>query len=84
MANILFRTHAITEFLGEEEIPAADIHYRLQRVYGDVCMGASSVRRRVKHLKMGTRASKISLVALAFKQPQLNPKGWILIEFLKP
>ena len=42
----------VIEFL-KEEIPVADIHHRLQRVYGDVCMGASSVRRWVKHFKDG-------------------------------
>jgi hypothetical protein len=31
-----FRQRAVIEFLVKEEIPAADIHYRLQRVYGDV------------------------------------------------
>ncbi|KAJ4450440.1 hypothetical protein ANN_01864 [Periplaneta americana] len=32
---------------------AAEIHLRLQRAYGDVCMGASSVRRWVKHFEGG-------------------------------
>ena len=44
---------AVIEFLVKEEIPAAEIHHRLQRVYGSVCMGASSVRRWVKHFKDG-------------------------------
>jgi hypothetical protein len=45
MANsdVLFRQRAVIEFLVKEEILAADIRYRLQRVYGHVCMGASSV-----------------------------------------
>ena len=51
--NVLFRQHAIIEFLVKEEIPAADIHHRLQRAYGDVCMGANSVRQWVKHFKDG-------------------------------
>ena len=51
--NVSFRQRAVIEFLVKEEIPAADIHHRLQRVYGDVCMGASSVRRWVKHFKDG-------------------------------
>ncbi|KAJ9587325.1 hypothetical protein L9F63_019152, partial [Diploptera punctata] len=42
---------------------------RLQCAYGDACMGASSVRRWVKHLKMGTRVSKMSLVAVAHALP---------------
>ena len=35
----------VIEFLVKEEIPAADIHHRLQRVYGDAFIGASCVRR---------------------------------------
>ena len=37
----------------KEEIPAAEIHQRLQRAYGSACMGASSVRRWVKNFKDG-------------------------------
>jgi len=45
MANndVSFLQCAIIEFPLKEVIPTADIHHRLQRVYGDVCMGASSV-----------------------------------------
>jgi hypothetical protein len=42
--NFLFRQCAVIEYLVKEEIPAADIHHRLQRMYRDVCMGASIVR----------------------------------------
>ena len=42
--NVSFRQRAVVGFLVKDEIPAADIHHRLQRVYGDVCMAASSVR----------------------------------------
>jgi len=52
-SDVLFRQCAVIEFLVKEEIPAADIHHRLQRLYGDVCMCASSVRRWVKHFKDG-------------------------------
>ena len=48
-----FRQCAVIEFLVKEEIPAAEIHQRLQRAYGSVCMGASNVRRWVKHFKDG-------------------------------
>ena len=51
--DMSFRQHAVIEFLVIEEIPAAAIHQRLQRAYGSVCMGASSVRRWVKHFKDG-------------------------------
>jgi hypothetical protein len=46
--DVSFRQHVVIEFLVKEEIPAADIHHRIQHVYGDVCMGASIVRRWVK------------------------------------
>jgi transposase len=52
--DVSFRQRAGIEFLVKEEFPVADIHHRLQLVYGDVCMGASSVRRWVKHFKDGT------------------------------
>ena len=51
--DVSFRQRAVIEFLVKEEIPAADIHHRLQRVYEDVCMGASSGRRWVKRFKDG-------------------------------
>ena len=51
--DMSFRQRAVIEFLVKEEIPAAEIHPRLQRAYGSVCMGASSVRRWVKHFKDG-------------------------------
>ncbi|PSN42912.1 hypothetical protein C0J52_12034 [Blattella germanica] len=55
MADIIvsFRQCAVIEFLVKEEQSAVDIHQRLQRAYGDTCMGASSVRRWVKHFKDG-------------------------------
>jgi len=51
--DMSFRQRAVIEFLVKEETPAAEIHQRLQPAYGSVCMGASSVRRWVKHLKDG-------------------------------
>ena len=48
-----FRQRAVIEFIVKEDIPVAEIHQRLQRAYGSVCMGASSVRRWVKHFKDG-------------------------------
>ena len=51
--NMSFRQRAVIEFLVKEEIPAAEIHQRLQRAYGSVCMGVSSVLRWVKHFKDG-------------------------------
>jgi len=51
--DVSFRQRAVIEFLVKEEIPAADNHHRLQRVYGDVCVGTSSVGWWVKHFKEG-------------------------------
>jgi len=51
--DMSFRQRAVIEFLVKDENPAAEIHQRLQREYGSVCMGASSVRRWVKHFKDG-------------------------------
>jgi len=51
--DMSFRQRSVVEFLVKEEIPAAEIDQRLQRSYGSVCMGASSVRRWVKHFKDG-------------------------------
>ena len=52
-SDMSFRQRAVIEFLVREEIPAAEIHQRLQRAYGSVCIGTSSVRRWVKHFKDG-------------------------------
>ena len=51
--DMSFRQRAVIKFLVKEEIPAAEIHHRLHRAYGSVCMGASSVGRWVKHFKEG-------------------------------
>ena len=51
--DMSFRQRAVIEFLVKEEIRTAEIHQRLQRAYGNVFMGASSVRRSVKHFKDG-------------------------------
>jgi len=48
-----FHQHDVIELLIKEEVPDAEIHQRLQRAYGSACMGASSVRRWVKHFKDG-------------------------------
>jgi hypothetical protein len=39
------RQRAVIEYLVKEELPAAEIHRRLQRAYRSVCIGTSSVRR---------------------------------------
>ena len=51
--DMSFRQRAVIEFLVKEEFPAAEIHHSLQSAYVSVCMGASCVRRWVKHFKDG-------------------------------
>ena len=67
--DMLFRQCAVIEFLVKEEIPAAEIHQRLQRAYGSMCMGASSVRRWVKHFKDGKTE--------AFRKQCVSVFGWL-------
>ena len=68
---VSFRQRAVIEFLVKEETPAAEIRRRLQRVYDNVCMGASSVRRWVKNFKDGNTL-QICPIAVALKRPLLN------------
>ena len=51
--GVSFCRWVVIEFFVKEEIPAADIHHRLQRMYGNVYMGRSSVRWWVKRVKDG-------------------------------
>jgi transposase len=53
ITDLWFRQRAFTEFLVKEGNSAAVIYEWLRVVSGDVCMGASSVRRWVKHFKDG-------------------------------
>ena len=67
--DMSFRQRAVIEFLVKEEMPAAEIHQRLQRAYGSVCMGASSVRRWVKHFKDGEREAIQKAVRQCLRMP---------------
>jgi len=73
--DVSFRQHAVIKFLVKEHIPTADIQGRLQRVYGDVCMGASSVGRWAKHFKDGNTSIQ--------DQPQVNPTRRELMKSLR-
>jgi hypothetical protein len=53
ITDISYRQCAVIEFLVKEGNSAGVIYGRLHGVYGDVCMGVSSVRRRMKHFKDG-------------------------------
>jgi hypothetical protein len=48
--------HAMIEFLVKENSSAANIFDKLCHVYGDSCMGASSVQLCVKHFKDGNKS----------------------------
>jgi hypothetical protein len=51
VTGMSFYQRAVIEFLVKEGKSAGVIYERLHSVYGDVCMGVSSVRRWVKHFK---------------------------------
>ena len=70
--DMSFGQRAVIEFLVKEELPAAEIHQRLRRAYGNVCMGASRVRRWVKHFKDGNTSIQDQTRRVALEQPQLN------------
>jgi transposase len=53
VSDVSLRQRAVIEFLVKEGNSAGVIFERLRGVYGDACMGASSVRRWVKHFKDG-------------------------------
>jgi hypothetical protein len=53
VTDMAFRQRDIIEFLLKDENSAGIIHERLRGVCGDVCIGATSVRRWVKHFKDG-------------------------------
>jgi transposase len=53
VTDITFRQRDVIEFLVKEGNSVGFIYERLRSVYGDACMGISSVRRWVKHFKDG-------------------------------
>ena len=73
--DMSFRQRAVIEFLVKEEIPAAEIHHRLQRAYGSACMGASSVRRWVKHFKDGKTEAIQKAVRLRMAGTEFYRRG---------
>jgi hypothetical protein len=60
VTDMLFRQRAVTEFLVKEGNSAGVIYERFRGVYGDVCMGVSTVRRWVKHFKDGNTGHRRS------------------------
>ena len=62
--DMSFRQRAVIEFLIKEEIPAAEVHQRLQRAYGCVCMGAERVDEIIqddRRVTVDTIARKLGL-----------------------
>jgi transposase len=53
MAVTIFRQRAVIKFLVKEGNSARVTYERLRSVYGDACMGVSSVRNWVKRFKDG-------------------------------
>jgi hypothetical protein len=53
VTDMSFHQCAVIEFLVKEGNSVGVTYERLFGVYGDVCMGANSVRRWVKHFKDG-------------------------------
>jgi transposase len=53
--DLSFLQRAVIEFLVKEGNSVEVIYERLRGVYGDVCMGANSVGRWVKHFKDGNK-----------------------------
>ena len=52
-SDVLFKQHAVIEFLTAEKVPPIEIQRRMQAVYGDQCVDVSTVRRWVRRLKDG-------------------------------
>jgi transposase len=53
VTHTLFRHRAVIEFLAKEGNSAEVMYEGLHGVYVDVCMGASSIRKWMKHFKDG-------------------------------
>ena len=52
-SDIRFKQRAVIEFLTVEKVPPIEIHRRMQAVYGDQCVGVSTVRHWVRRFKNG-------------------------------
>ena len=50
-ADVRFKQRAVIEYLTAEKVPPIEIHRRMQAVYGDQCVDASTVKRWVWRLK---------------------------------
>ena len=47
-SDVRFKQRAVIEFLTTEKVSPIEIHSRMQVVYGDQCVGVSTVRRWVR------------------------------------
>ena len=52
-SDFRFKQRAVIEILIAEKFPAMEIHRRMQAIYGDQCVGVSTVRRWVRRFKYG-------------------------------
>ena len=82
--DMSFCQRAVIEFLVKDEIPAAEIHQRLQCTYGSVCMGVSSIGRWVKHFKdWKTSIQDVPSAVKVMGTVFWDAEGLILAEFLE-
>ena len=58
-SDVRFKERAVIEFLTAEEVPAIEIHRRMQAVYSHQCVDVSTVRRWVRRFKDGERGKQI-------------------------
>ena len=52
-SDVRYKQRAVIEFLNAKKVPPIEIHRRIQAVYGDQCVGVSTVRRCVRRFKDG-------------------------------
>jgi len=52
-SDVQFKQRAVIEFLTTEKVPPIEIHRRIQAIYGDQCVGVSTVRCWVRQCKDG-------------------------------
>jgi len=58
-SDVRFKQRAVIEFSTTEKVPPIEIHMRMQAVYGDQCVGVSTVRCWVRRFKYGELGKQI-------------------------
>jgi NAD(P)H-flavin reductase len=52
-SDVQFKQRAVIEFLTTEKVPPIEIHRQMQAIYGDQCVGVSTVSCWVRQCKDG-------------------------------